>query len=422
MMKKRTFLNVVSLASLGALTGIGAVKPALAATNVRVGAIYPLSGPLASTGAELRAAVETAMDIVNTPHPELSGIPLASGSGLPGLGGAKFEVVFGDSQGKPELGLADAQRLIEQEKVVALMGAYQSAVTRTASRIAEQRKIPFLNGESSSPELTERGYKYFFRTSPTDDTFIENMMQFLDGIKKVSTKTVAVVYENTDFGVNTYKALQELTKKYHRELVANIAYSAGTSSVTAEVQRLAAAKPDVAIFASYTADAMLFVRTMRESKYAPPIFLANDAGFIDSRFLSEVGPQVDGVFTRDVWANDLSSAKPLLATVNELFRAKAGKDLNGNSARALQATLTLADAINRAKSTQAEAIRAALAATDASANQVVMAWSGVKFDAHGQNVRGSGVIAELKGGQYHTVWPTNFKKDSSMPNVPFAWK
>ena len=58
------------------------------------------------------------------------------------MGGAKIEVVFGDSQGKPEVGLADAQRLIDQEKVVALTGAYQSAVTKTASRIAEQRGIP----------------------------------------------------------------------------------------------------------------------------------------------------------------------------------------------------------------------------------------------------------------------------------------
>ena len=81
-------------------------------------------------------------------------------------------------------------------------------MTKTASRIAEQRGIPYLNGESSSPDLTERGYKWFFRTSPNDDTFIENMMQFLDGVKAVPTAKIAVVYENTDFGVNTYKAVE----------------------------------------------------------------------------------------------------------------------------------------------------------------------------------------------------------------------
>lgn len=107
-------------------------------------------------------------------------------------------------------------------------------------------------------------------------------------MKAVPTTKIAVVYENTDFGVNTYKAVEKFAKQYKREVVANIAYSAGSASVTAEVQKLSAAKPDVAIFASYTSDAMLFVRTMRESKYAPPVLLANDAGFIDSRFVQEV--------------------------------------------------------------------------------------------------------------------------------------
>ena len=134
-------------------------------------------------------------------------------------------------------------------------------------------------------------------------------MQFLDGVKAVPTTKIAVVYENTDFGVNTYKAVEKFAKQYKREVVANIAYSAGSASVTAEVQKLSAAKPDVAIFASYTSDAMLFVRTMRESKYAPPVLLANDAGFIDSRFVQEVGPQVQGVLSRDVWGNDVAAYK-----------------------------------------------------------------------------------------------------------------
>ena len=151
-MKMKLIAGVVASLAL-----LSAVPASAQQKTVRIGAIYPLSGALASTGAEIKAAVELAVEIVNNPHPELEGIPLAAGSGLPALGGAKIEVVFGDSQGKPEVGLADAQRLIDQEKVVALTGAYQSAVTKTASRIAEQRGIPYLNGESSSPDLTERG-------------------------------------------------------------------------------------------------------------------------------------------------------------------------------------------------------------------------------------------------------------------------
>jgi branched-chain amino acid transport system substrate-binding protein len=397
-------------------------QPAVAQTKtVRIGAIYPLSGALASTGSEIKAAIELAVDIVNNPHPELKGLPLAEGAGLPNLGGAKLEVVFGDSQGKPEVGLAEAQRQIQQEKVVALTGAYQSAVTKTASRVAEQAGIPYVNGESSSPDLTERNYKWFFRTSPTDETFIDNMMQFLAGIKQLPTKKITVVYENTDFGVNTFKAVQGMAKKYGHE-VTGIAYSAGSPSVSAEVQKLAQSKPDVALFASYTSDAMLFVRTMREAKYAPPIFLANDAGFIDSRFVQEVGPQVQGVLTRDVWSNDVAAAKQGLKKINDMYKAKTGKDLNGNNARSMQGVLVLADAINRAGSTDPEAIRKALAATNLNDTQIAMPWEGVKFDEKGQNTLGAGLILELKGAGYQPVWPEKYRMDKSLPSLPFAWK
>src|SRR3546814_3495264 len=93
-----------------------------------------------------------------------------------------------------------------------------------------------MNPESSSPQLTERGYKWFFRTTPNDETFISNMMQFLDGIKKMPTKKIAVVYENTDFGVNTYKAVKKFAEKSGREIVADIAYR--SEEHTSELQSL----------------------------------------------------------------------------------------------------------------------------------------------------------------------------------------
>lgn len=412
------------LAALIALHALAFTPVGISADNVvRIGAIYPLSGALASTGSELKQALELAVDVINQTHPELKDVPLAATAGLPHVGGAKIEIVFADSQGKPEVGQAEAQRLIDQEHVVALIGAYQSAVTKTTSRIAEQREVPFLNPESSSPDLTERDFKWFFRTTPNDETFIGNMMQFLDALKSVPTKRIAVLYENTDFGVNTAKAVAKFAKQSSREVIASIAYSAGTTNVNAETQKLSAAKPDVAIFASYTSDAILFVRTMRETNYAPPVFLANDAGFIDTRFVSEVGPQVQGVLTRDVWANDLYTIKPVIKQLNEMFKARSGgKELNGNSARSLQGLLTLAEAIDRAGSTKPEAIRKALASTDLSADQVVMPWAGMKFDAKGQNERGQGLIVQLVGGQYQTVWPERYKQKAELPLVPFAWK
>src|SRR5574337_77243 len=74
---------------------------------VTIGAIYPLSGALASTGTELKQAIELAVDVVNNAHPELMDIPLAADAGLPNLGGAKIKVIFADSQGSPSVGQAE---------------------------------------------------------------------------------------------------------------------------------------------------------------------------------------------------------------------------------------------------------------------------------------------------------------------------
>ena len=98
---------------------------------------------------------------------------------MPGLGGAKVTVIVVDHQGKPEVGLSETERLITQEKVHAVFGAYFSSVTAAASQAAERAGIPFLNAESSQPALTQRGLKYFFRTSPTDETFSQLMFDFL---------------------------------------------------------------------------------------------------------------------------------------------------------------------------------------------------------------------------------------------------
>jgi branched-chain amino acid transport system substrate-binding protein len=420
-MKNIKNITIKSLTALTALTTLALASSALAQQKeIVIGAIYPLSGSLASTGLEMRQALEMAVDLINNANPNFKGIPLAASAGLPNLKGAKIKLVFADSQGKPEVGQAEAERLITQDKVVALIGAYQSAVTRTSSRVAEQYNIPYLNPESSSPDLTERGYKTFFRTTPNDETFVSSMFKFLNTIKTVPTKKIAVMHENTDFGVNTGKAAEKFATASGRTIVADISYTANSSAVTSEVQRLQAAGADVVIFASYTSDALLFVKTMKQVGYAPPIFMANDAGFIDNRFLQEVGSQVQGVFTREVWASDLGKGKPIIAQVDALFKSRTGKDLNGNSARSFQGMLTLADAINRAKSDQPDAILAALRATNLRATQVVMPWEGVKFDEKGQNTLGDGLILQLVGTDYRTVFP--LKSASVKPTVPFTWK
>src|SRR5512142_2267818 len=113
--------------------------------TVKIGAILPLSGGAASAGEHTKAAIELARDIINDAHPEFGNFPLAKNAGLAGLGGARVEVVFGDSQGSPATGQNQTLRLITEEKVIAVTGSYQSGVTLTTSAIAEKYGIPFVN-------------------------------------------------------------------------------------------------------------------------------------------------------------------------------------------------------------------------------------------------------------------------------------
>ena len=398
------------------------VLPAAAADSVRIGAIYPLTGPAGSTGAELKDAITLAADIVNGKY-DLD-LPLARTEGLPNLKGAKIEVIFGDHQGKPDVGQAEAERMITTEKVVALMGAYYSSVTTTASIAAERHKIPFLTPESTDPKLTERGFKYFFRTTPYDDLFAENFFQFLNDVKKqkgAKISSVATVYENTNFGTGVNNAIKQNAAKYGYRLVADVAYAEKGTSAIAEVQRLRGASPDVVMPASYTADAILYMKTFKDLNYVPQAILAMDAGYISDEFKKTMGKDGEYVLSREVWALDLAKKKPMIAKVNDIYKKRFGRDMNGNSARSFTGFLVLADAINRAGSTDPERIREALEKYTLSGDKMIMPWQGVAFDpkTH-QNTEGRGIIVQLVSGEWRTVWPFDLASSDVVWPMP-AW-
>ena len=154
---------------------------AFAQEAVKIGAIYPLSGNAASAGAGAKAAIEVATEIINNAHPELGELTLAKDAGLPNLKGAKVEVIFADNQGTPAAGQNQALRLITEEKVHALMGAYQSGITSTASAIAEKYGVPFLSGESVAANLTERGFQMVFQDDADCLRYRENLCGFSQG-------------------------------------------------------------------------------------------------------------------------------------------------------------------------------------------------------------------------------------------------
>ena len=410
MISKRLLLAGLALL-LGLSTRAGAQE------TVKIGAIYPLTGGTASAGTALRDAVEIAAEIINSPHPELSALPLAATSGLPGLGGRKIEPVFADHQGTPAVAQNQALRLITQEKVIALVGAYQSSATLTASAVAERYGIPFLTGEAVASSLTLRGFKWFFRVTPIGSDFGAAYADFLVGLKAKgrAVNTVAMVNENTEYGTSTGDAITKALEAKGTKVALRIAYSANSTDVSAQVLQLKQANPDVVIFLSYTSDAILFMKTMRNLDWKPSVLVGDDSGFSDTALITTVGDLAEGVINRSSY--DISKPGTVPYVVNELYKKKAGHDLDDTSARGMQNFLVLCEAINRAGSTEPAKIQAALQATDLKADQLMIGYDGVKFDANGQNERAAVLLVQLRKRAYVSIWPD--KLATAQPELPF---
>lgn len=376
--------------------------------EIKIGVVYPLTGPGASAGAEMKNALELAADIINNGAKGVPNLPFSAGGGLPGMKGAKIKLVFGDHQGNPQVGATETERLITQEKVIAVVGAYNSNVTQTASQVAERYKVPFLNAESSSAPLTQRGFKYFFRTTPHDDLFVPNFFTFLKELeakKGIKVKQLALFNENTQWGNETTKLENKLAGEKGYNIVKAVSYPQKSTQLTSEVQLIKSGNPQVVMQSSYTGDAIMSMKTYKELGFSPDMILANNAGFTDTEFVKTLGKDADFVITREVWSLDLAKTKPLIKQVNDMFQARYKINFTGNSSRTFTGLMTLADAINRAGSTEPEAIRKALSETNIPADKIIMPWKGIKFDATGQNELGAGILVQIIDGKYNTVWP-----------------
>jgi branched-chain amino acid transport system substrate-binding protein len=378
---------------------------AQAPKEIVIGALYPLTGANGPIGVDAQHAMNTAADVVNAPH-DLD-LPLGKGAGLPGLGGAKVKIVYADHQGDPQKGRAEAERLITQEKVVALIGTYQSAVGLTVSQTAERYGVPFMSAENSSPSLHRQGLKFFFRAAAHDEMFSAAMFDFFDAMRKKGHKieTLALFHEDTLFGTDSANTQIKLATERGYKIVTDIKYRANSPSLSTEVQKLKAANADVLMPSSYTTDSILLIKTMSELGYKPKAIVAQGAGFAEQAFYDAVGDKIVGSITRTSFSLDLATKRASVGRVNAMFKARSNKDLNEMSAREFTALIVLADAIDRAKSTDGERIRAALAATVIPAERTIMPWKQIKFDESGQNNDADPVLLQYVDRKLVTIFP-----------------
>jgi len=390
------------------LSSVMVCSPLLAAEKeIKIGVIYPLSGALATIGRDLQRAAEfTAENLVNNKNPDVD-VPMSKWGGIPGLGNAKIKLIFADSRGEPDRGADLAKRLILDDKVAGLMGAYQSAVTKTVSAVAERYGIPMINDSSTSPDLTRRGFKWFWRTTPHDEYFDKDLFELLKGLTEGKVKGVKAVpknqlknlgyaCENTEWGANVAKDLEKFAKEYGFNIVKGLLYAGNSPDLSSEAQALVAAKPDGMLFASYLSDSLLMIRTLKGMKASPRFFWGQDAGFEMADFTKTLGGDTNGVLTRTVFIAKIAKVKKVAGQINELYKKKYENDLTGATARSVVGVQTWAYVLNQARSTDPKAIQKACNEIDIPGHELVMPWDGIKFDATGQNIKGKGLIGQYQ--------------------------
>lgn len=387
-----------------------------AEVTIKIGTVYPLTGSLATTGEDCMTGVEMAIDIINNVYD--IDFPFARTSGIPSLGGAKLEVVLGDSRGDATVGMAETERIITESKVAAFFGGYQSGVVKTTSMAAERLQIPYVLSDATSPTLTERGFQWFFRVIPHDGIQAKNALEMVAEIEKkekVDLKRLAIVWENTEWGASLAVELRKWAAFYGYQLVADVSYVYKATDVAAEVLKVKASNPDIIVHGAYVSDAILFTQTFKAMKVTPKVFVGM-SGYLDPNYAVTVGADCENIFVRGVYGLDLSISKPYVAKINELYKKKYGRDMSPSAARSFTAPFVLADAINRAKSTKPEDIRKALLETNMPASSVITAYDGVKFDpvTH-DNVLGKSLYLQFQKGKLRVVWPFN------LAGVPYVY-
>ncbi|MCC8191199.1 MAG: ABC transporter substrate-binding protein [Planctomycetes bacterium] len=395
-----------------------ALVPLSAAEPVRIGGVYPLTGDVAAIGQNIRRGIEFAVEEINS---------------LGGVNGQPIEMVWGDTQGDPKVGMSEAERLITREKVVCLIGAYQSAVTEVVSQTAERYQTPFLTAISTANVLTTRGYKYFFRLAPTNMSFLQSMLQFVHDYNQAHQggrmKTIAVVADNTLLGQETLEWAKYWANELGYEIIQDVLYSKGTADLTSEVLALKSANPDILVADSYISDCLLLTKTMAEQNFKPAILIGKATGFIDPTYIPNVGSMANGITTAIEWGPDLTKGRE----TNERFREQFGIDMNGHSAQSYTAMWVLKTAMEDAGTTTDKAkIRDALAALKVerafpNGPEIILPYNVIHFEdvaingvQHTNlNTNALTTVAQIQDGKYVTVWPFDSTDNEVLFPAPY---
>ncbi len=264
---RRTFLKTAGTAAGAAALGFPAVLRAQAPT-LKVGAVHPVTGPLAEPGQACRLGAQMAADAIN------------AAGGIKSLNGMKLELVLGDTQTKADIGRTEAERVINQGAQV-LMGSFDSGSTAAMVPVVQQRRIPFLVDIAAADPITanvakavkdgQQKTQYVYRNFPTGSSFGRKAVQYFTEVfqeAKVSPKRVVLMYCNDLFGQNNAKGFQaaHAAAKPSWDIVDVIPWPEPPQDLSTEVSRAKSAKPDIIAPITRPASAQLLLPEIRKQR------------------------------------------------------------------------------------------------------------------------------------------------------------
>lgn len=382
--------------------------------TIKVGVLLPLSGPANPTGIKLKLAVEVAEEIINGEHPEIS-LKLGNISGLPNLNNRKIEFIYADHKANPEIARAEAVRLIKEEKVAVLIGAYHSSATKTASQVAEEYKVPFLAGSSSSASLTTRGYNYFCRIAPDDDMeteFFFEYIKYLNEAFEANIKTIGVVYIDNEYGIHASEMVDKwLDEKYGAEgfkKTVEVRYSEDLENIGEGIKKIKEASPDVIFQASYIEDVTQFVISYKQENIVPKAVLNYCGGFQDPLFIDNLGEDGNYFSGSSASMPSIFEGNKSEFKINQLYKQKTGEDIDGPALEEFASAMIIADAINTAASVNGDDIMEVLKTKEF--NTPYFTTKSVKFNEKGQNTKTISFMVQIQNGKYEVVWPLNIQE------------
>lgn len=374
--------------------------PVYAAEPLKLSIPLPLTGSQAKFGEMQKKSYEIAAEEIN-----------AKG----GIKGRKVVLDFEDSTGKPEIARAIVEKLIDVKKQPIIVGEYTSACAKAVAAVAEERKTPYLVVSSAADEITQQHYKYVFRLNQVSAHYSDGLMTFFNEV--VKPKTIAIIYESSDFGSSGAKDMVKNAEKSGIKVLVNEKYEKGAIDFKPILSKVKAENPDAIFMVSYVMDAALLMRQIKELRIDAKIFAGGAAGFDIPEFVDNAKDAADYVITATLWTPQLNF-KGSKEYANK-FKSKYGEFPSYHGAAAYSALYVVKNALERAKSFSPENIQAALKATN-----METPFGHIKFeDKEGyQNQNfATTYVRQIIKGTHQTMWPTAYANQKYIYPIP-KWR